>query len=98
MKKRLIGLILTATMLLSIFPAREVGSASAAKSKYEGTANLRIFSTTDLHGQSTTFNYDTASLHKNGSLAQISKVIKDSKKTTPAHAGAVKICTITVDY
>ncbi len=81
MKKRVMGVILATAMIFSILPAREFSTVSKAKSTYEGTANLRIFSTSDLHGQSTTFSYDTASLHKNGSLAQISQVIKDSKKT-----------------
>ncbi|MCR4605059.1 MAG: metallophosphoesterase [Eubacterium sp.] len=81
MKKRVIGAILAAAMFVSVLPVSGPSAAAKKKHKNDGTANLRIFSTTDLHGQSTTFNYDTASLHKNGSLAQISSVIKDSKKT-----------------
>ena len=44
------------------------------------TAFLRIYSTTDLHGKSTRYNYDTGS-YSQGSLAQISNVINESKKS-----------------
>ena len=80
MIKRVLGALLAVVMLLSVIPANNPQATAKKKKKSEGSATLRIFSTTDLHGQSTTFNYDTASLHKDGSLAQISKVIKDSKK------------------
>ena len=65
-------------VLLALFIA--IGLMPPMESKaetVEGTATLRIFSTTDLHGQSITYSYDTASSHKNGSLAQLSTVIKE---------------------
>ena len=80
MKKRIISLALAVTTFTGIFSGT-APKELLAKSKYEGVGRLRIYSTSDLHGQSTTFNYDTASLHKNGSLAQISTVIKNDKKT-----------------
>ena len=60
---------------LSNLPVWEVQAAS------EGTATLRIISTTDLHGQSITTNYDNASEHPQGSLAQVSTLIKEAKES-----------------
>ena len=80
MKKVVTFAIVSFAVMFAAVMSVNTSYAKKKKSKSEGVANLRIFSTSDLHGQSTTFNYDTASLHKDGSLAQISKVIKNSKK------------------
>lgn len=75
-KKLLSGLLVVATIAtgISIFPATD------AKAANQGTATLRILSTTDLHGQAGTLDYHKASDNKIGSLAQLSTLIKASKK------------------
>ena len=60
------------------------------------SAILTIFSTSDLHGQSTTYSYDSASNHRNGSLAQISKIIKDEKNNDKNSASLVVDCGDTI--
>ncbi|MCR5388383.1 MAG: metallophosphoesterase [Lachnospiraceae bacterium] len=76
MQKRVIGVILAVAMLLTMTPV--TGLYEKVYAANEGTGILRIFSTTDLHGQSVRYNYDTASDHV-GSLAQISTVINRNK-------------------
>ncbi|MCR5450995.1 MAG: 5'-nucleotidase C-terminal domain-containing protein [Lachnospiraceae bacterium] len=79
MFKKVGALVMALAIVISSIPVYGTNTAEAA-SKNEGTAELRIYSTSDLHGQSVTYSYDTASDHKNGSLAQIAGVIKDDKE------------------
>ena len=58
----------------SMLPTQKTNAASY------GTATLRILSTSDLHGQSINFNYDTASEYSKGSLAQVNTLLKQQKK------------------
>ncbi len=53
--------------------------AYAASKKGYGTATVRIFATTDMHGQSVKLNYDSAS-DGEGSLAQIAGIVKEKRK------------------
>lgn len=72
--RRLAAGVLACSMLAAMFPAEQVYAKAAS-----GTTTLRILSTTDLHGQSTTLNYDSATVHKKGSLAQAATLINDAK-------------------
>ncbi len=76
MRKRVIGVIIAVAMIFTMTPV--AGLYEKVYAADEGTGVLRIFSTTDLHGQSVRYNYDTASDHV-GSLAQISTVIDRNK-------------------
>ena len=79
---------MTAAALAVVMAFSPVGSympfadrlADVAEAGYEGDAVLQILSTTDLHGQSTAYNYNTASDRSKGSLAQIITVVKSLKK------------------
>lgn len=55
------------------------------------TATLRIFSTADLHGESITTSYDSNSMHKNGSLAQLSTVIKEETAAMKGKGGTMLV-------
>ncbi|MCR5452303.1 MAG: metallophosphoesterase [Lachnospiraceae bacterium] len=79
MFKKVRALMLAVAVVISSIPVYGTIGVEAA-SKNEGTAELRIYSTSDLHGQSIAYSYDTATEHKNGSLAQIATVIKDDKE------------------
>lgn len=68
--------LLVSCLILGVLPA---GLTQAAVS--DGTTTLRILATTDLHGQSVTINYDSASEHKTGSLAQAATLIKQMKSS-----------------
>ncbi len=59
------------------------GAAPAVPARADGadTTTLRIISTSDLHGQSVTMNYDSASAHPAGSLAQAATLINGAKKS-----------------
>ncbi len=76
MRKKVIGIVLAVALFFTAMPA--AGSYERVYAADEGTGILRIFSTSDLHGQSVRYNYDTASFHV-GSLAQISTVINRNK-------------------
>lgn len=73
--KKAAALALCLGLALGAMPVMEVQAAS------EGTATLRIISTTDLHGQSVNTNYDTASEHPVGSLAQVYTLIKNARSS-----------------
>lgn len=73
--KKTAALVLSLGLAFGVMPAMEVQAAS------EGTATLRIISTTDLHGQSVNTNYDTASEHPTGSLAQVYTLIKNARSS-----------------
>lgn len=62
-------------LALGVLPATQAQAAN------EGTATLRIISTTDLHGQSVNQNYDSASEHPLGSLAQAYTLIKNARSS-----------------
>ena len=70
---KIVSIIVVMTMLLSVVPIMPAQAASA------GTATLRIISTTDLHGQIGQTNYDKASEHYKGSLAQVYSLIQDAR-------------------
>ena len=80
---------MTATVLAAVMAFSPIGSympygeklANIAEAGYEGEGVLQILSTTDLHGQSTAYNYNTASDRSKGSLAQIVTVVKSLKKS-----------------
>lgn len=71
--KKMITMLLIVSLIAGIFPA---GSHAAAAE----TATVRIISTTDLHGQLTNTNYDTAGKKATGSLAQDYTLIKAARK------------------
>ena len=80
MCKKISAVVLSLMMLLSLTEISG-GVRAEASSKNEGKAELRIYSTSDLHGQSITYSYDTASSHYNGSLAQIVSVMNEDKQS-----------------
>lgn len=73
--KKAAALALCLCMAFGMMPVVEAQAAS------EGTATLRIISTTDLHGQSVSTNYDTASEHPVGSLAQVYTLIQNARNS-----------------
>ena len=73
--KRAAALVFGIGLVLGILPATQAQAAN------EGTATLRIISTTDLHGQSVNQNYDSASEHPVGSLAQVYTLIKNARSS-----------------
>lgn len=73
--KRAAALVLSLGLVIGVLPATQAQAAN------EGTATLRIISTTDLHGQSVNLNYDSASEHPLGSLAQVYTLIKNARKS-----------------
>lgn len=83
--KRAAALVVSLGLAMGAMPAMEVQAAG------EGTATLRVISTTDLHGQSVNVNYDAASEHPNGSLAQVYTLIKEARSSLKYGA------TLTVD-
>lgn len=85
MAKKTVALALSLGLVLGVMPVTEVQAAG------DGTATLRIISTTDLHGQSVNQNYDSASEHPKGSLAQVYTLIKQMRSSLKYGA------TLTVD-
>ncbi|MCR5098217.1 MAG: 5'-nucleotidase C-terminal domain-containing protein [Lachnospiraceae bacterium] len=82
-KSRIIAASMAVTVAFTAFGAYMPGAdglADVAEAGYEGEGVLQILSTTDLHGQSTAYNYNTASDRSKGSLAQIVTVVKSLKK------------------
>ncbi len=75
----ILAFLLALVFAVSTLPVDGFAVHAAYKDE-KGYATLRIFSTSDMHGQSTTYSYDTASTHNSGSLAQISTVINKKKK------------------
>lgn len=75
--KRGLAGMLTAAVVFALLPAMPVKAAS----KSNGTATLRIISTTDMHGQIGPVNYDTASEHYTGSVAQVYTLIKNARSS-----------------
>ncbi len=73
---RVVAGVLACLMLCMQLPVQPVQAADAT-----GTTTLRILSTTDLHGQSVNVNYDSASVHNTGSLAQAATIIKQAKQS-----------------
>ncbi|MDD6037331.1 MAG: metallophosphoesterase, partial [bacterium] len=67
---------MAAVMLFGYVSAGEVYAATKPE-----TTTLRILSTTDLHGQSVNIDYDSASEHNKGSLAQIVTLLKEQKSS-----------------
>lgn len=74
LQKRILVGFLTAALSFGMLPATPV----MADTNY-GSTTLRIITTTDLHGQSVTDNYDSASEHYEGSLAQVSTLVNETK-------------------
>ena len=74
-------IILTAFIVL-VLPL--LFTPKKAVAKFDGVGYLKVLSTTDLHGQSIRYSYDSASDHV-GSLAQISTVVKQEKKKNKKH-------------
>lgn len=83
--KKAAALTLGLGLVFGAMPVTEVQAAG------DGTATLRIISTTDLHGQSVNQNYDSASEHPKGSLAQVYTLIKEVRSSLKYGA------TLTVD-
>ena len=63
---------ITAAFPLSVIQAE-------AKKKSYGSSTVQVLATTDLHGQSVKFNYDSG-VESEGSLAQLASVIKQKRK------------------
>lgn len=73
-------LLATAVFVTSVAGGFAGTDAQAATKKTGyGTATVRVLATTDMHGQSVRFNYDSAA-DGDGSLAQISTIIKQKRK------------------
>ena len=85
--KNIIVYLLVLSIALTLAPIASVKANAATK----GTAKLTIFSTTDLHGQSITYSYDTASSHSSGSLAQISNIINKKKAAMPENGASLLV-------
>ncbi|MCR4868157.1 MAG: 5'-nucleotidase C-terminal domain-containing protein [Lachnospiraceae bacterium] len=76
--KKIGSLIMAAAVTVTAaFPLSAVNVQ--AKKKSYGTSTVQILATTDLHGQSVKFNYDSG-VESEGSLAQLVSVIKEKKK------------------
>ena len=70
-------------LMIAVSPVGETAAGITTEvmaAGYEGEGTLQILSTTDLHGQSVNYNYNTASDRKAGSLAQIVYLAKKLKK------------------
>lgn len=74
--KKMTALILICCIFFGLSPTQETQAKDVT-----GTTTLRILSTTDLHGQSVNINYDSATSHKKGSLAQAATLINNAKKS-----------------
>ena len=82
-KSRIVAASMVVVMAFSTFGSYMPFADSlvdVAEAGYEGEGVLQILSTTDLHGQSTAYNYNTASDRSKGSLAQIITVVKSLKR------------------
>ena len=82
-KSRIVAASMAVVMAFSTFGSYMPFADSlvdVAEAGYEGEGVLQIVSTTDLHGQSTAYNYNTASDRSKGSLAQIITVVKSLKR------------------
>ena len=75
-KKHRFALLLALVVMFTALPAQ--WEVFAANSTNLGTATLQILSTTDLHGKSVKYSYDTG-LESNGSLAQLVTLIDEKK-------------------
>ncbi len=75
-------IIIISALIVFVLPF--LYSSKTAAAKFDGLAYLKVLSTTDLHGQSIRYSYDSASDHV-GSLAQISTVVKQEKKKNKKH-------------
>ncbi|MDD6038603.1 MAG: Ig-like domain-containing protein [bacterium] len=73
---RLLAVICTVGIIV-IIPIEWIDAAV----KSDETTTLRIISTTDLHGQVGDINYNSASEHNKGSLAQVYTLIKEARNS-----------------
>ena len=79
--KRAIAFVLAAMLLFTPTGETLTGlPAEVLAAGYEGQATIQVLSTSDLHGQSVSYNYNTASERSAGSLAQIVYLAKKLKK------------------
>lgn len=72
------SLILAAAVTFTAAFPVSVMNAEAKKTSY-GTSTVQVLATTDLHGQSVKFNYDSG-VESQGSLAQLATVIRQKRQ------------------
>lgn len=79
--KRLMSLLVSLLMTISIVMAAAPGKALAAGT--QNFVNLQILATSDLHGRFMPYQYALDAENTSGSLAQIATYVKEARKANP---------------